>query len=387
MKKIFYSFACLAAAAFASGLSSCQNEDIANTVTEESESLEVVATGSFNIDTRTSFPVTENSVTFNWSADDKIVVLSENGDRNLGVLTLKQGDEGKSTGDFTGSLRTRTSDTKVNIFYLGQNKTEGLNTISYDDNFNIADQLTAHKNLTDYGIMHATANLQRDASGKAVFQFKVSSLMTYAHYLFHLPAGVNATNEVIRVDGANVNNQFTLNFADASMTDVKAGSIAITPEWNGEEGSAYMVFVPANGIAPEFSLTIGEKTYKATLPTTEYEPNDFICGGNPAHGKDIYFSEDGSWTLTYMDGEDVFYTDNAQNFGPSYTFTVTDQKPTKTAHVFVGWAESADGEVVYYANDNLILNRPNTEKTLYAIYNPDPTGTSSDMGGFDPTSN
>ena len=366
MKKLLFSLSCLAAFASSVCLTSCQDDEMVNAGTEEFQTVMATATGSFGPESRTSFPVTNNSVKFNWSEGDQIVVLSEDGERNIGVMTLTSGAD-SNYGDFRGNLRTKPTDQKVHVYYLGQNVKSGLSGVAYDMSFNIADQLTAHENLTDYGFMHADAELERSTDGQVNIKFQVKSLMTYAHFYFHLPEGVNATDENVSVAGAKVSNSFTLNFSDASFTNVAEGAIAIHPEWDGTTGSAFMVFLPANGIAPEFNVTVGEKTYRATLPATEYEPNDFICGGNPAHGKDVYFSENGEWTVTYMDGEKVVDTQKENSFAPSMTFTAI-AGPEKDAFNFLGWAEAENGAVVYTAGQEFTLNRPDTEKTLYAVW-------------------
>lgn len=370
MKKLLFSLSCLVAFASSVCLTSCQNDEMVNAGSEEFQTVMATATGSFGPESRTSFPVTNNSVKFNWSEGDQIVVLSEDGERNIGVMTLTSGAD-SNYGEFQGNLRTKPTDQKVHVYYLGQNVKSGLSGVAYDMPFNIADQLTAHENLTDYGFMHADAELERSTDGQVNIKFQVKSLMTYAHFYFHLPEGVNATDENVSVAGAKVSNSFTLNFSDASFTNVAEGAIAIHPEWDGTTGSAFMVFLPANGIAPEFNVTVGEKTYRATLPATEYEPNDFICGGNPAHGKDVYFSENGEWKVTYIDYGDASDKKDVTKigYGPSMTFKIV-KDPVKAGYKFMGWSDEENGAVnpAYTYGADLTLNRPNTEKTLYSVW-------------------
>lgn len=201
MKKLLFSLSCLAAFASSVCLTSCQNDEMVNAGTEEFQTVMATATGSFGPESRTSFPVTNNSVKFNWSEGDQIVVLSEDGERNIGVMTLISGAD-SNYGEFQGNLRTKPTDQKVHVYYLGQNVKSGLSGVAYDMPFNIADQLTAHENLTDYGFMHADAELERSTDGQVNIKFQVKSLMTYAHFCFHLPEGVNATDENVSVAGA-----------------------------------------------------------------------------------------------------------------------------------------------------------------------------------------
>ncbi len=371
MKKFFKSLPFVTAVAITLGFSSCQNDEIMSNSTEDYEILEATATVRVDVnESRTAFPIEGNDMEFTWTAGDRIVVLSEDGERNIGVMTLSKG-EGTGRGEFTGSLRTRKSDTKVNVYYLGLKATEGLSSTMIDREFNISAQETAHKNLTDYGVMHAVTDITRnEETGKVSMNFLVSSLVSYARFYFHLPEGISATNEAVTVSGQNIKNAFTLNYADASLTNQTEGNITITPDWtvgNANEGGAFMVFVPSVDAITEFAVTVGEKTYKAKLDAKEYVAEIFYCGGNRSHGKDIYFSENGEWTVTYMDGEQVVDTQKENSFAPSMTFTAI-AGPEKDAFNFLGWAEAENGAVVYTAGQEFTLNRPETEKTLYAVW-------------------
>lgn len=388
-KKFGFSFAALSLMTL--GLTGCQSEDVLPiSSNNDIEMVHVVAVADAGNHTRTSKPMDDNGdLSFEWSKNDQIVIFTKDGATNCGVLKLKSG-AGESVGTFEGQLGIPKSESEVHVYYFGANA-NNLSDIERSFDLDLSAQNGDYGHHVDYDVMHALSNITRGENSEVSLNFNIKGILSLAHFRLNLPEGSQSTADVT-VNGKNMVSFATLDLATATFQDEskKCENITVTADWTkgkDNQGELYMAVVPGADIDTEFTVTTTDsKELKGAAKNRTYKENGFFNGAS-VNGKDIYFSEDGSWTLTYMDGEDVFYTDNVQNFGPSYTFTVTDQKPTKTAHVFVGWAESTDGEVVYYASDNLTLNRPNTEKTLYAIYNPDPTGTSDDMKGFDPTSN
>lgn len=373
MKKLKFGLAWIAALSMAGGFTSCQSDEIISSGDDSAMAVNAVAHVSVADDTRTSFtPDAVAGLKFAWSDNDQIVVVSEDGTRNIGVMTLKSG-AGDAHGEFEGVLNVRKSDTKAHVYYMGRNMTSGLKGLSFSKELNISNQNSALANITDYDVMHSVAELTRDGKGKVTMQFQVESLVSSARFCFHLPEGVSATNESVTVKGANIYNGYTLNFADASFTDQKLGAINIVPDWsNVEGGDAFMTFVPAADAVTEFEVTVGETTYKATLDARTYGAGKFFCGGKPLHGKDIYFTRDGSWTLNYdankgTNGPEADAVNEV--FTPSYTFTVTDGVPVREGYKFLGWADSADAAVAKYnAGSQITLTRPETSKTIYAVW-------------------
>jgi hypothetical protein len=366
MKSKFLAFSWLAAAAMTFGFASCSNEDTVVSAGDEYIVLEAEAIAKVDAGTRTDFPVNEDGLNFKWSAGDQIVVMSEDGTRNFGVLTLSEG-AGESTGTFNGTIMTRATDTRANIFYLGKKLNTGLSDMNTEQDFNISSQLTANENITDYGVMFASTQIER-VNGKVTFNFTVKSVLSYARFRFHLPEGVVANDEAITINGANIFNAFTLSLADASLNNKIEGDIVITPNWATND--AFMIFVPGTDAVTKFAVNIDGKTYKAELDAREYMADMFFCGGQPLHGKDIYFSENGEWTITYMNGGKVFITDTDHNkFVPSFTKYITDDVPEAEANMeFLGWSDTEGGAVKYHAGDAVTMTRPVTEMTVYAVW-------------------
>ncbi len=125
MKKLTFGLAWAAALFMAGGLTSCQSEDVVSSADDNAVAVNAVAHVTIGEDTRTSYTPGESSFKFAWSTGDKIVVLSEDGSRNIGVMTLS-GEGGQSFGDFEGILNVRPNDTKVNVYYLGRKSTSNL---------------------------------------------------------------------------------------------------------------------------------------------------------------------------------------------------------------------------------------------------------------------
>lgn len=368
MKKLKSGLAFAAALLLAGSLTSCQSEDIVSQTDDNSVAMEAVAHVTMGDDTRASLTPDAAGLKFAWDKLDKIVILSEDGRRNIGVMTLV-GEGGESFGNFEGTLNVRPTDSKVNVYYLGRNKKEGLGDLLRTADFNIANQNTGVANITDYAVMHSNADLTRE-DGKIVMNFTVKSIVSYARYCFHLPEGVSATNEAVSVKGQNIYNAFTLNLANATITDMTEGTVCMVPDWN--TGDASMVVVPAMNAETEFEVTVDGVVYKAALDAKNYVADQNYCGGKPLHGKDIYFTRDGNWTLNY-DGNHGTNAPEAdavnEVFTPSYTFMVTDGVPVREGYKFLGWADSADATLAKYnAGSQITLTRPETSKTIYAVW-------------------
>ena len=351
------------------GMTSCQSEEM---MVETSSTARLVkVTASVSVDdpeSRTSKPMDENgNLAFQWSENDQVVVFSEDGRRNLGVLTLSKG-VGESSGEFEGMLSIENADRNVNAVYLGSAMTEGLGELMFDYNVDLSQQLGTLAAITDFDIMHDQTPVSLNADGTANLNFNIKSVLSLAHFYFHLPEGVTGEGPVT-INGENFMNRATVDFATGNVLNPAEGAITVNPDWTvGAEnnGEVFIACVPFDNITTTFSVTIGEKTYKASLAPRKYNVGKFFNGAS-AHGKDVYFSENGDWTVTYMDGETVFNTQTATSFAPSYTFTALEG-PSKPAFNFLGWAEAKNGEVVYNAGDEFTLTRPQTEKTLYAVF-------------------
>lgn len=371
MKKLKLGLAWAAALSMMGGLASCQSEDIVSQGDDNTVAVKAVAHVTMGDDTRTSYTPGENSFKFAWSTGDKIVVVSEDGRRNIGVMALS-GEGGQSSGDFEGILNVRPNDTKVNVYYLGRNKTEGLGTMAISTGFNVASQNTDLASVTDYDVMYTKADIAREDDGKVVMNFTVKSIVSIARFCFHLPDGVSASDEAVTVKGKNIYNGYTLNFADASLTDKAEGAISINPAWNGSDGDAFMTFVPAVGAVTEFEVEVDGVVYKAALDEREYGAGKFFCGGQPLHGKDIYFTKDGSWTLNYDANGGTGAPDSMtdlQNFAPSCRMLVSSQIPVREGYRFLGWADDAEATVAQYQPGGTVtITRPAVSKTIYAVW-------------------
>ncbi len=373
MKKLKCKLAWAAALLMMGGLASCQSEDVVSQTDENAVTVNAVAHVTIGDNTRTSYTPGDNSFEFAWSTGDKIVVFSQDGNRNLGVMTLS-GEGGERYGNFEGMLNVRPNDTRVNIYYLGRQKGSDLDDLTSSTPFNIAEQNTDCASVTDYDVMHAQTDLKRGGD-YVEMSFTVESIISIARFRFHLPDGVVAGNEAVTISGTNIYNAYTLNFADAALIDKTEGAITIVPSWNNDEGDAFMTFVPANGAVTAFEVTVGGTLYKAALDPRNYGASKFFCGGKPLEGKDIYFTQGGEWTLIY-DANDANDATNVPSpetvrdiFTPSCLFTVIDVTPVREGYRFLGWADTENATAVQYtAGSKVTITRPETSKTIYAVW-------------------
>lgn len=372
MKKLKLGLLCAVAFFLMGGIVSCQSEDIVPQQDDNSVVVNAVAHVTVGEQTRTSFTPSTSSFDFAWSENDQIVVISEDGTRNIGVMTLVSG-AGNNYGEFEGKLNVRESDANVHIYYMGRRMTTGLKSLSVSQSYNVSAQSTTLASITDYDIMHASSSLEKDGKGNVSMDFKVRSLVSSARFRFHLPESVTATNEAVTITGRNIYNTFTLDFANAILSNKEEGKgFSIVPDWsNAEGGDAFMMLVPATDAVTEFAVTVNNTNYKAALDPMEYEASCFYCGGNPLHGKDIYFTKNGEWTLKYdaNGGQNGPSDMTANSFSPSYQFTIVDDTPECSGYTFLGWADTNDAtEVKYAAGSTVTITRPETSKTIYAVW-------------------
>ncbi len=365
---IGYSFATLLLSV---GMTSCQSDDMPAISGNEVVEVEAVAFGTIGDElTRTNRYESNEGLKFAWASGDKVIVIGEDGE-NKGVLTVAEDGVGQATATLNGKITARENE-KVFVYYLGAK--EATKFIRGEQNFDLSNQSGDQNKLGDYDVMKGQATITFAENGKANFNFNLESLFGFAHFHLNMPAGVTLTDETVTVKGENIMNATTLDLANGELKDKKEGAISVKVMPVNEDNTrahVYMAMIPSDNATTEFEITVGEKTYKASLNARNYGANKNFNGAKPGHGKDIYFTENGSWSLIYSaDGAtNVPEPETATDvYGPSYTFTVSSKVPVKDGYKFLGWADEEGGKKVYDGGEEITLTQPGISKTIYAVW-------------------
>ncbi len=352
------------------GVSSCSNDEVFEPANNKTEgTVKAVATVTIgDVESRTNkTPDAAGGFKFTWADGDQLAVIDSYG-FNVGVLKLSKG-AGTSNGTFIGELAIDGGEENLSVYYLGANISEPAK-VSRKLNIDIANQSGKTDDITGNDVMYGKAEVTYDENGVANLNMSLKSILGFAHFYAHMN-GAQPTNESMVISGANIYNGVTINLADGTLTDLNEGEITVAMNWNtgaSDEGDTYVIMIPADDVTTEFSLNIAEKTYKAALPTRKYNAARVFNGGT-AHGKDIYFTENGEWTLNYSaeGATNVPAPQTASGeFGLSYTFTVSTQVPVKEGYKFLGWSETANGAV--NVGETITLTQPGVSKTIYAVW-------------------
>ena len=124
--------------------------------------------------------------------------------------------------------------------------------------------------------------------------------------------------------------------------------------------SGTQLTIPLSGVVPKYGYAIGPSFYN----------NKQISFGSSATLLVTTNETDYTYTLSYNanggSGAPSSQTGSNTAVSPSYTFTITNSKPTRTGHTFAGWADSASGSVTHASGSSITLT--STSKTLYAVW-------------------
>ena len=220
-------------------------------------------------DTQTRSLLSEDSGNLNcaWTEGDQLLVTDVNGGKK-GILELTDVNAGKFEGTLLG-----VSDGKVtlNYFYLGTGADTDKAVQSYG--YNIAAQDGTIESLSKNDALSAQAEIAVINGGAyPEGTLRLDRHFSFAHFTLKLPEGVKLNGEPVTISGDNVITKATLGLANRAVTDQTAGSITVNPGSN----SFYVNLIPANSVAPVFTVTISGKEYVGSLNARGITAGKFI---------------------------------------------------------------------------------------------------------------
>ena len=113
--------------------------------------------------------------------------------------------------------------------------------------------------------------------------------------------------------------------------------------------------------------------YANRAPAPSYDlPNAFPDSGYSA-AVQVPVTVDVSWTATLKynanGGSGAPSNQTHSQTGDSYTFTISNTKPTRTNYRFDGWSTSSSATTPsYHGGDSFTINKNNPTRTLYAVW-------------------
>lgn len=383
MKKIIYSIFSLAL--MATGMTSCSNEDMpiekgSNLTREVYFEADVTREDDF---TRVDKSVTENGIVNQWQEGDRLLITDDKGER-LGQLTYGLSKDGEKY-IFSGTILTSEEDGTypINLYYLGSEN--NLNTAITEQNFeiNISSQKGTEKGLADYDFMSCTSTMEV-IGGKASGRYKLNSTLSFAVYRLDFGNAVSSlANSKLEITGENIYTGATVNLSNAEIgsyipetgnsvikiTDIKEAVV------NGNVVTdVYVAYLAHENIKLTFNMTVGDELFTATLPVRTYNPNRLFIAYN-GKNESVQMYKSAVWTLTYdANAEGVTnmpepsVVESEANFNATHEFTVSSTVPVREGYKFLGWADTKDGEKAYEGGNTIKLTRPETSKTIYAVW-------------------
>lgn len=149
---------------------------------------------------------------------------------------------------------------------------------------------------------------------------------------------------------------------NANSTSMEQSCVGYVRSSNSSDSTtgSIQLTIPLSGVVPKYGYAIGPSFYN----------NKQISFGSSATLKVTTNETDYTYTLSYSanggTGAPANQTGSNTAVSPSYTFTITNSKPTRTGYTFAGWADSASGSVTHTSGSSITLT--STSKTLYAVW-------------------
>ena len=202
-----------------------------------------------------------------WTDGDQLLVTDANGSVK-GTLNLTDKEAGKFEGDLLLS-----GDGKVTLKYFHFGTGTDLAKVSQEYGFDISSQDGSIGSLGKYDALSTQAEISViDGRAYPEGTLRLERHFSFAHFTLKLPEGVTVSGEPVTISGDNVITKATLGLANRTVTGQAAGSITV----NQGSNSFYVNLIPANSVAPVFTVTIGGKEYTGSLSARDIAAGRFI---------------------------------------------------------------------------------------------------------------
>ena len=202
-----------------------------------------------------------------WTDGDQLLVTDVNGSTK-GILELTDVNAGKFEGTLMGLSEGKVT---LKYFYLGTGVVPNTGSQSYI--YDIAAQDGTIESLSNNDALSAQAEIAVINGGDYPDgTLQLERHFSFAHFTLKLPEGVTLNGEPVTISGNHLLTKATLGLADRAISEQTAGTITVNPGKN----SFYVNIIPANEVAPVFTVTINGKEYVGKLNARDIAAGKFL---------------------------------------------------------------------------------------------------------------
>ncbi len=219
-------------------------------------------------ETRSLLSEVDGNLNCAWTEGDQLLVTGEDGSKK-GYLHLTD----IKTGKFEGTLMNVPAEGKVTLKYFFLGTGVDPTQVSQSYGYDIANQNGTIESLSKNDALSTQAEIAViNGSAYPDGTLQLDRHFSFAHFTLKLPEGVTMNGEPVTISGDNVLTKATLGLADRAVSDKAAGTITVNPGKN----SFYVNIIPADKVAPVFTVTIDGKEYVGTLNARDIAAGKFI---------------------------------------------------------------------------------------------------------------
>ncbi len=245
------------------------SEDLRDGGTPVTDSAHITVYASKgDAETRSLLSEVDGNLNCAWTEGDQLLVTGEDGSKK-GYLHLTD----IKTGKFEGTLMNVPAEGKVTLKYFFLGTGVDPTQVSQSYGYDIANQNGTIESLSKNDALSTQAEIAViNGSAYPDGTLQLDRHFSFAHFTLKLPEGVTMNGEPVTISGDNVLTKATLGLADRAVSDKAAGTITVNPGKN----SFYVNIIPANAVAPVFTVTIDGKEYVGTLNARDIAAGKFI---------------------------------------------------------------------------------------------------------------
>lgn len=245
------------------------SEDLRDGGTPVTDSAHITVYASKgDAETRSLLSEVDGNLNCAWTEGDQLLVTGEDGSKK-GYLHLTD----IKTGKFEGTLMNVPAEGKVTLKYFFLGTGVDPTKVGQKCDYDIANQNGTIESLSKNDALSTQAEIAViNGSAYPDGTLQLDRHFSFAHFTLKLPEGVTMNGEPVTISGDNVLTKATLGLADRAVSDKAAGTITVNPGKN----SFYVNIIPANAVAPVFTVTIDGKEYVGTLNARDIAAGKFI---------------------------------------------------------------------------------------------------------------
>ena len=268
-------------------VASCQSEeDVASGKAGKGAAITVEATyPGYGMDSRVTLGEENADIVGYWSAGDKLLITDGQGN-NIGTLDLTDG-AGTKHATFTGNLAADVANGTHDFRFTYLGAGVDVEGVSQTYTLDISTQDGKFESLIQRWLFTGTAEYTvANGNSYAKETLTFSNLNPTAHFELIFPEGVSMNGETVTISGDNLKSSASVDLASGTLTDLTDGNITVT----GTDGDFYINMLPAQDVAPTFTVTVDGVEYQGSLDARNWAADEFVRKGHTV-GVPVYMNK------------------------------------------------------------------------------------------------